>query len=281
MQLLRLLFLPLLLAPMWVTAQQSSSSSSSAPPVVPMEPSVIVEDRDFRLRGFDEGINASAVVDRKYNDAFTVYLLKRNVFRETCRDDYRRSNKATPFKTTLRCYGTELGNLKDFMGTQGEVLQGTAGLTAASRAQSIARAELLRDAVDTVLFAIQSNVYSTKEGLLEAKHNLYKKYQLTLWDAWAIVRADHALTWSAHIIAKIDTLRIQEATQKLDRAALSTARECFVSQEKILRQLIQPTVADRSIKLTTELIALQECSRMIQVIPRALTASGTLLTPQP
>ena len=182
--------------------------------------------------------------------------------------------------TLLRCYRSELSSLKDFAQKQEEIFADISGLIPTIRSQAVKSAKELSDALTTVIFAIDSGVYETKDDVLEAKRNLYRKYQLPLWSNWTMVRADRTLTWIAHLIEKIDRLTEAEKERGLDRSELSDARSCLTAQEIALRPLIQAAAENRGEKLAASLLALQECVKIVQGIPRVLTESGSLLLPQ-
>ncbi len=255
-------------------AQQSSSSSA------PAESDVIREDREFRLRGFVESIEEGTVQETQFREQSAAYFAKRAQHRRICRDDLRKANKMTLMSTLLRCYRSELSSLKDFAQKQEEIFADISGLIPTIRSQAVKSAKELSDALTTVIFAIDSGVYETKDDVLEAKRNLYRKYQLPLWSNWTMVRADRTLTWIAHLIEKIDRLTEAEKERGLDRSELSDARSCLTAQEIALRPLIQAAAENRGEKLAASLLALQECVKIVQGIPRVLTESGSLLLPQ-
>ncbi len=264
-----LLAIAVLLIPLAAFAQESSASSESA---------FTTEDREFRLRGFAESVEKGTAADGQFRVQRAEYYLARAGERRDCRADIRSANKTTLISTMLRCQRAELVDFKEFLTQQRAQLEGTAGLTPIVRAEALKRLDALSDAIKTIIFAIDSGVYGSKEGLLEGKINLYAKYEFPFWDAWMTVRIDRTLTWIAHVIAKIDALRQQESAKGLDRAAVRDARTCLVLQEESLHRLTSPGQAkDRSDKTGPVLMALRDCVHKIQDIPRALTQSGTLL----
>ena len=254
------------------TSSGSSSSSSS-------EPAVVTEDRTFRLKGFVEGLGAAKIVDAQFAERRATFFRKRAQYRSVCRDDIRRANKTTLMKTLLRCYGSEMSFFKDFLGKEKEELQGTAGLSPTIRSAAVNRLDLLTDAIGTVIFAMDSGVYATKDDALEVKRNLYQKYELPLLQAWMSVRADRTLTWIAYMIANIDRLSILEHAVKLDRPTLSDARVCLVMQEAAINHVLKADVTEQSQNLAPALREVETCVQKMQGIPRALDGSGALLTP--
>ena len=241
------------------------------------EPVVVTEDREFRLRGFAQSIEKGAAADAGITDARAAFFRTRSDNRSACRDDLRRANKTALLNVLLTCYGSELAALKDFSGKQKTALQTIAGLTPLVRTEAVRNADRLIDAISAILFAISSGVYDSQEGLIEAKQNLYAKYQLPLWESWMTVRIDRTLTWTAYLIARIDALRAQESEKGLNRAVLNDTRACLVTQETALRPLLKPDVKDRAQQFPGILTALQGCLKSVNDIPRALTSSGAVL----
>ncbi len=265
------LALTMLLMPLAAFAQQFTSSSSS-------ESTFVTQDREFRLRGFAESLEKAAVIDAQFRSQRAEYYSVRTQKRRDCRADIRAANKTTLLPVLVQCERTELNDFREFLAQQRVQLEATAGIVPFVRADALRRLDALSDAMKTIIFAIDSGVYGSKEELLEGKINLYAKYEFPFWDAWMSVRVDRTLTWIAHVIAKIDVLRQQESAKGLDRAALRDARACLVSEEESLHRLTSPGQAkDRSEKIGPILMAVQDCVHKIQKIPRALTESGTLL----
>lgn len=253
-------------------AQESVSHSSS-------EPAIVTEDREFRLRGFADSIDAGKTADEQFAERRAAYLKKRADARSACRDDIRRSNKATLVKTLLQCYRAELVSLKDFLAQQKETVQNTAGLIPVVRSAALTRISALDDAARAIIFAIDSGVYGSKDDILEAKQNLYKKYEVPLADAWLTVRGDRTLTWIAFMLTRLDQLIAQEHAVNLNRSGLTDARACVVTQETALRPLLKTETADRGQKLGPVLREMQICVTKIQGISRALNGSGAIIQP--
>ncbi len=268
------------LLPLAALAQQSSSSPASGTGTTVQEPLIVVEDREFRLRGFAAAVPASRTAEAQFAERRTTFFRKRAQARAVCRDDIRRANKTTLLKTLLRCYMAELTLTREYLARQKELLTALAGLSSPVRSSAIDRVDLSLDAVDTLVFAINSGVYETREDLLEAKTNFHAKYEVPLAEAWLTVRADRALTWTAQLIAEIDALQTQERAAGLDRRELTAGRACLAHQESFLRSLLLAGAKDRSMTLLATLGALRECLKSLQSIPRALTGSGTVISPQ-
>lgn len=266
----------------WMLLSPLAVSADDAP-----EPLIATEDREFRLRGFAESINTGVAADAALTDARAAFFRMRGERRRACRDDLRRANKTALLNVLLKCYGNELTALKDFSGKQKTALQTIVGLTPFVRTEAVKNADKLTDAISAILFAISSGVYDSQEGLLEAKQNLFTKYQLPLWESWMTVRIDRTLTWIAYLIRNIDTLRAQESEKGLNRTALHDARACLMTQESALRPLLKPDMkpkvpsgaeGDRAQQFPGIVTALKECAQKVTNLPRALSESGSLLT---
>lgn len=241
---------------------QSASSSSNATGsggtlTVPPEPAVIVEDRAWRLQGFTAAVVKAENADAQEREHRALYLRKRSDDRAACRDALRRSNKSTLLKTLLRCYGEELAWEKDFRRKQQDHIRSVAGITPAVRSLALSRGELLINAIDAILFAIESGVYADRDDLLEAKRNLQAKYRKPLMESLTMLRADRTLTWIADLLRQIDALALSE---------LADARACLVAREGAFRPLIEPTTEQRSEKLLRALSETRQCIERIQLL---------------
>ena len=267
----------LITTPTLAFAEESSTGSSSS---TVTESDALRADRTARVKDFTDSVEKAKMLDAQFNERRATYFRKRAQSRAACRDEIRRANKTTLMKTLLTCYSAELTALQEFVGKQKDELQGTAGLTSTIRSLATTRVDLLSDAIGTVLFAIQSGVYTSQQDLMEAKHNLTQKYALPAWDTWMMARADRELTWIAQMIKDLDAMSAQETAAGMQRSELSDARSCLTTQETALRPLIKPETADRAVTLGTVIAAAQLCIGKMQSIPRALTESGSVIKQQ-
>jgi hypothetical protein len=208
------------------TGSGSAAAGSSSMGPYPAESALQVQIRLDRTKDFHLKYLQSKKDEALFREKEAAFRKKQAAYRAQCRDDLRRANRDAYFVTLLRCYKGDLGLERDELSKQRDALATMAGLSPAVRINARNRLDLLTDAMDTVVLAIDSEVYESPDDLLEARQNLLQKYRKPWWDAIAAVRADQTLTWTQYLITQIDAARGAEKAAGTDRIDWAASRAC-------------------------------------------------------
>ncbi len=249
------------------TVSSSSSSSSSAF----VETDAIKEDRAERAENLRLDIAKERKAEEQFRTHVSTFLKKRAELRDECRENLRRSNKNTKFSTLTNCYKDDLTLEQELLEKRRERLVAMPGVSDDVLNTALSRLDLLIDAVDTVIFALNSDVYSTTEDISEAKKNLLEKYRMPFWDAMILARGDRAVSVISSLVTRLD------AFTPLSDAQMS-ARSCLTNQEANLRTLFKAKTKPELRKpgVLSALDALQLCMTSLQTLTTPATGSGSV-----
>ncbi len=262
------------------TVMTGSGSSSSALKG-PEEDKSLISERVARLKGFPEAVKAWTTPDTQFREKAATYARKRAELRMECRDDLRRANRDTLVTVLLRCYKNDLVLEREYLEKRRTWLEALPGVAKLTRATVLSRLDLLADAIDTIVYAIDHRVYATQEDLVEARRNLLTRYRLPFWESVTLARADRALTWVARMIALTDAVRAEDVgITGGERKGWLDARRCLTERETELKLLLLgENEGDKSV---SEAISdIRFCLDDLQSVPRATpsaTGSGTVKT---
>ncbi len=228
------------------------------------------EDRAATLR-------LDLVQDRKADAQFrqrtAAFVRKRAELRRDCREDLRRSNRDTRLPVLLRCTRADIALEREQLSKTHERVQALPGPSDTIRSAALSRVDILADALDTVMFAIDSGVYRSSEDLMEARKNLLQRYRVPLADALVSLRADRAGALAGALILRVDAARNAELTEKGEaRDGWAEARHCLSTQETALRTLAAQTAAAAPDRATRAQAGTEELLRCATLL-RALTSS--------
>ncbi len=261
--------------------QMTGSGASSSTPKGPEEDTSLVSERASRLKGFPEAVKAWTTPDTQFREKAAAYARKRAELRAECRDDLRRANRDTLMTALLRCYKNDLVLERDYLEKRRAWLEALPGITKQMRATVLSRLDLLADAIDTIVYAIDHRVYATQDDLVEARRNLLTRYRLPFWESVTLARADRALTWIARVIALTDAVRTEDVTiTGGERAEWLDARRCLTERETELKTLLLGE--SEGDKTVSEAVSdIRFCLDDLQTVPRAAspaTGSGAVKT---
>lgn len=163
---------------------------------------------------------------------------KRAAKRLECRDDVRKANRDTLAPITMNCYRATLTQDLEILRKQKQFVEGIVGPTENYRNPAIFHIQNLMDAISTVIRAIDAGVYSSKEGLEEAKKNLGQAYRTQYRLAMTHLRIDRSITWLQHLMVRVQDIIEREklATQVL--ATLEEVIACLEDREASLGELL-------------------------------------------
>lgn len=202
--------------------------------------------------------------DTEFHTRQAAYRKKSAEYRRDCREDLRRANRDTKFTVLVRCYHGELTLEKDFLLQQRTYLENLTAVSSAEKRNATDRLNLLIDAIDTIVFALDSGVYGDEAELIEARKNLAERYRKPFHAAMALVRADRSLSIIASLIIHLDAAKTEEGENP--QPAWNNARRCLTTHETSLRTLLElrsPTATQETAQILAQL---HSCMETLQAI---------------
>lgn len=154
--------------------------------------------------------------------------------RRTCRESIRKANRDQRFARLAVCVRDDLALAIAMLEARSQIIASTPGISEEFSELTIARGDLLLDALRIVIDAIDANVYADEAGLLEARKNLREKYLLPYWALLPRLRAEHSLAWISHLLVRMRSLKDGSSLSETVAAALDRAQECLVEAEETL-----------------------------------------------
>lgn len=145
--------------------------------------------------------------------------------RRDCRESMRKANRDQRFAKLVTCMHDDLTHTTDMLKARSQAIIAAPGVTEELRELIIARSELLRDAMSTIIDGLDAGVYESEEGLHEARKNLREKYLLPYWSLLPRMQAEQTLAWISHLLLRSQSLSASqtlstEVTAKLDEAGI-------------------------------------------------------------
>ena len=199
------------------------------------ESNVVIDDRRWRIENLSFDLETDATAEQTLLRERAAFEHARAADRVACRDELRRSNKSTLMTVMLRCFSNDLNRTKGFALHQRSYAETISAVKAAVRQEALKKVDAFTDAIDTILFAIQSGVYETHEDLREAKSNLTAKYQQPMWHALLNARVDRSLTWIAHVLSYPDAPACIKAPEAKLRSSTTVPSGTFRTELGNLR----------------------------------------------
>lgn len=278
-----------------VTSSSSSSSVATtgsgaltgsgvlAPPEDPVltEWSRWKKDREKRTADFRTNVLLFKKKERPYWEGTDALYKRRSELRQQCRDDLRKANRDQKFPTILRCYRAELGEYQPFLKRQYAYYSELPGIDVQTRRDLLVQHKRLSDAVDAILYGIDSDVYSSGDELLEAKKNLRELYQTPVWEWLSRARASRDVTWIAEVLQKADTAMAEEKTLLSEvRPGWNAPLRCLMEKEVQLRTITdEPAFSLRKLVYQGSRADVSQCLDTLTQLEAATaaTASGAVL----
>lgn len=264
------LFLALLLTTVFAQTGTTvpTGSGSTETSSVSSESDALKADRALRADGLRIQLTKDKKAETEFRTQFAAFIAARAALRSRCRDDLRRSNKNTKFPTLTRCYTDDLALEKELLEKRRTRLENMPGVSDAVRNAALSKLDALTDAVDTIMFALESNVYGVPEDLSETKKSLLEKYRMPYWDAMLLARADRALSLASSLILRIDALPSPET--------YASARSCLATEESALRLLLKPKAKKATPDVRASLDAVQQCVTLLHTLTTPASGSGSV-----
>ncbi len=209
-------------------------------------------ERKARALFLQKTLTAHLKRETQWRERVAAYRQKRADHRVACRAELRQSNRDTKLPTLLRCFRGELTMEREHLRQEKDYVAETGNINEGIRATTTRAIDLLRDAINTITFAIDNGVYDSQLSLTEAKRRLHVHYRAAVDRLRTLIRAEHALSWNALLLIDLDA----EATGT--GATVMNHKTCLEGQETDLRTILREGTGS-TIKLTDVLSALSLC----------------------
>lgn len=239
-------------APATGTGTLSKTGSGSSPSVDPW-----VTERANRADLLRKNLAPHLKRENQWQMKQAEYLQKRTGHRVSCRAEMRQANRDTKLPTLLRCFRGELTMEREKLRQEREYAAQTLGIGDALRAAATKKIDLLRDAINTITFAIDSGVYGTQEAVASARQKLHLNYRAKLDGLRTLVRAEHALSWDALLLTDLDK-------QTTGTGSVALKNDCLTVQETALRTIVSQGTGS-TVKLTDVLTGLSRCVQDLRI----------------
>lgn len=156
-------------------------------------------------------------------------------YRRTCAEELRSASKFTKFPVSLRCTQNDLLLEQEFFEEERDRIEALPGVTEDTRALALTRLDLLTDAIQTILTAIESDVFQTVDELKEAKQNLRITYREPFWLLQLRLQAEKLQAWTSSLMTRVALIAEEEQEISTDTVdALLESLTCLQQEENVL-----------------------------------------------
>lgn len=152
-----------------------------------------------------------------------------------CREDISKSNPNLRLPIMLKCYRGELTLDLEDLRKERAFLDKLPGTSDEAKSQVDESIVPLMDAITAVIDGIDAGVYTSEAGLVETKKNLAERYKAPYWLAITTLRANGLLSWTSHMIRRIDLVMV--GTEDTDEDGLKNTRGCYEDSELMLLEI--------------------------------------------
>jgi len=162
-------------------------------------------------------------------------LKRREEHRTECAEELRSASKFTKIPIALRCTQADLQLELEILRKEKEHIEVMPGVTEDTRSLALTRLDLLTDALQTIVTAIESDVFQAVGELKEAKQNLRITYREPFWLLQLKLQAEKLQTWNASLMTRVAI--VAEEQQDLDPETtdiLIDAITCLQQEEELL-----------------------------------------------
>lgn len=238
-----------------------TTTESTEPDLTQEEQKELWQERKLRAKDFRAQVLATRRGLELFAEYQEAYLRNRKEHAADCRDSRRRANKNGRFAVAARCYRTDLLIGREFWQKNLQQVENLPGISAAVRLRAITVLTNMIDAIDAIILGIDSDVYSTEEGLIEAKKLLHTGYRAPVSLALSHIRADRTLTWIAHFMTRMLYLIETEEIQEETFTSLQQNLYCLEIGELFMQEiLVEEDYKKANLLLSQSLQHLQTCS---------------------
>jgi hypothetical protein len=169
-----------------------------------LEPSdaLLWETRKGRAKDFRAQMMTGRKAQMASHDGESLLRKKRTEARRVCAERLRKANRNERFSALLLCVKQDLTTTLEGIRRRQDGLGVRAGVSSDTTSLIRARGDLLIDALDAVIQAIDAGVYSNEEDLFEVRNNLRDKYILPYSALLPRSDTEHALAGIAHMLIR-------------------------------------------------------------------------------
>ncbi|MEK7218741.1 MAG: hypothetical protein AAB728_04720 [Patescibacteria group bacterium] len=228
----------LLLSASFVEAQSVGTDTGSGSAVDPW-----LAERQARADDLRPRMAFDAKRDAARAEQHAAYLAKRTEHRIACRADLRQANRDTKLPTLLRCYRGELSMEREELRKEREYIALLAGISEGIRKGFFAQLDAIREAIQTIMNAIDSDVYEDATQVAVARGKLQRVYRSPFFAARTLLRADRALSWTALLLADLEATGSGVTVNE-------SSRECLSKGEATLRAIQLGTTGSSVLSVT-------------------------------
>lgn len=189
--------------------------------------------------------------------------------RRDCRDAIRRANRDQYMSKLLQCYRSDLLQDTSILRRQSGYLSALAMIDGTIKANATGAILKLIDAENAIIDGIDAGLFTSAEGLEQAKRNLKSNYREPFWAALLRLEADYELTWVVFMAKNIEE-RVQEPGFTGARADL--AQKAALCLEASAQTLVQAKAGSDRLTiaplLTQARIQMADCRSLLKNIAR-------------
>lgn len=185
---------------------------------------LILKGRDVQTRedlAVDPGLYEAFMHDR------ADFLKRLAAVRADCRADLRRANRDMLLSVTLECYRSDLTLQTEWLQTEASYVEQLKGLAPAMKQRVLDAIGTSADAMQTIIDAIDSDVYSDASQLVSAKRRLWEQYEDARYLAWGLMRADRLRGWIGLLALRLGQLPPPAEGEEASLDALNESIDCL------------------------------------------------------
>ena len=205
------------------------------------------QSRIRQSESFREDLTNLNKIRDAYRKDFEENAQERAEQRRECRRQMRLASSYTKFDTALDCYRIEMNLNLAKLQKQRSYVEVVPGVTDDIRWLTITRIDLLIDALEVIINAIDSDVYQSIEEIQEVKGNLLENYRKPKWLMMTRLRADKLLTWTKNLMTRIELMEKQVVLEEGVTEKLVEALTCLQEEEDILESSISSQALGKAI----------------------------------
>ena len=162
-------------------------------------------------------------------------LERRAEHRAACAEELRSASKFTKLPISLRCTKADLQLEIELLRKEKERITVLPGVTEDTRSLALTRLDLLMDALQTIVTAIESDVFQAVEELKEAKQNLRITYREPFWLLQLKLQAEKLQAWNASLMTRVAIVaEEQQVPDPTTTGVLLEAMMCLQQEEELL-----------------------------------------------
>ena len=194
--------------------------------------------RKARTRDFWENMMNFRKAEDSYRKQHAIRREKRRDKRLNCRIDVRKANRDAILRETLQCFKATVSQDLEILRKERLYIEKLPGVRDEYRGGALFHSQNLSDALQAIIQAIDAGVYTSKEGLQDAKRSLSGTYRAQKRLAMTRLRINRSLTWISHLLIRLDEVSVRTDPDPVVAAKIEEVAACLEGQEKHLEALL-------------------------------------------